>query len=208
MATYLLATLFLAADPPLSREAAFDAARNKYDAMILAASKAHFENDIKAKKNAIARAKKSVIDPAVPGQTLTEDGQVQFPNAESKQRAVSDAIANLAKSEADFELWKNGALKVSPGITSLEFSKLAIGQVGALSGVVVISILDGNTALVRMTSPHNLRLEITPVEISGRSTQGWRVSDDPVLIRGVFWVSGKRTTGKQSIFVIEPLFSD
>ncbi len=203
--TYLLAMLFFTADPPVGHDAAFKAARAKYDALIAAAEKSQPMASINKAKAGLADLKRSVINPGVPGMTITTDdmnlryGPIQFPDARSRQQAIENATETLKKSEADFELRKNGSLPpIKIELPALEFSKLAVGQVGQIGAVETISVLDGTDTLVRMVSIKTGRPEVTPVVVAGRSDR----------FSGVFWVSGKRTIGKQSLFVIEPLFSD
>jgi hypothetical protein len=205
MATYLLVTLFFTADPAIDREAALKAARAKYDAMISAAEKAYPKAAINKAKADLADLRRSVVNPGIPGMSISVDGNnvrygpIQFPDSRSRQRAIDEATAKLKKVEADSELRKNGLLPaVKTEVMPLEFTKLAVGQVGQLGIVEIVSVLDEGDTLARMMSWKNAVPETTPVVIIGRSTT-------PEL---VFWVSGKRTIGKQSLFVIEPLFAD
>jgi hypothetical protein len=212
MAALLLA-LSLLGEP--SREEALMAAQAKRDALQATADKAQMQDAVKSKKETVAAMKRVKINPAVPGLTtmMVPDGkggfvqgETEFPDARSKQQYVDKALAELASAEIDFKLWQDGALKVSAPLPELVGEKLSVGQVGRLPLVRILSHdRTSATSLARFTSSRGGG-QFLPNPVIIDNFQILRpLADDVVSFKETFWVSGKKTVGKQTLFVIEPL---
>ena len=211
--TYLLSLLFFVVAAEDDRAKAVEAARARYDKLVIEAERNLLTEEIRAKKQALADIKRAAIDPGVPGQTsvMKDRGDgvfvsagMQFPTAEAKRSAESRAGEELKKAEANLDLWKNGLTHPSVTLPPIEFDRASVGQVGTIRAFEVLSVSDHQTALVRVSSRIADRFDAAPVIMFGFPTVALK-RDQVIALGDAFWVSGKRTVGKQSVFVVEPV---
>ena len=211
MITFLLATAIVCQD---DRAAAIAKAQVEYKAVLKDTERRAVEFAITHAKRHMAEVSRATIDPNVRGLTAApifkSNGQVigysiQFPDAEQKRAAIAEAKRAIERAEGNLDLWKNGAYHPMVDVPELNPGKLSIGQVGPLpSGALVGIDANGKTAMLRF-------LKVTaPVIIDNIDTTRIAMmrEGDSVSMPWVFWISGKRTIGKQVMFVAEPLEVD
>lgn len=160
------------------RAEAVKAAKEKYAAMIVAAEREYLEAEL---RNAKA------------GRT---------------SRQVVEAAQN------NLDLWKAGlysprdSAKILPPLKNPESIK--VGDIGTLLPFELVSILDENTTLIRTrkSAEFDPARNTVPFVLSRRTDDLEGLGNEITIYGTPFWVSGKRTVGKQSLFVIEPLLSE
>lgn len=204
MLTLLLALSLPLADDPHA------AAVAKYKVLLTQAEKSLLDAGLRGAKRELADARRGMIDPlAARGSTIRMvdrgDGvfvqakePLRFGSADDKRTAIENAEKRLAVAESDFDLWKAGKYRPSVTVPTLDTVKLAIGQVGMLPAVRLVS--PGEPVLIRGGAPRPMILEgYAPDRLP---------TGEQFTLAVPFWVSGKRTIGTQSLFVVEPLSLD
>lgn len=206
----LIAIALLAQEVP--REQRVVAAQKKYSKLVEDTERQYLESQVRAAKVRISEMRDAAIDPLKRGYSVEMadrgDGvfvEVKrsraFESAALKERAIESEQRLLRQAESDLDLWKNKALRPPVDIPRLP-EKLAVGQVGQLPPASLLERLDGQDAGL-----FRIRGSPLPVVVVGRDLSDFAPNIDYQLSGG-YWVSGKRTIGRQSLFVIEPIQRD
>lgn len=211
MAVLLVMACLVADDA--SRDKAIAAAQKRYAALVADTTAKELEDRVRRSRKTIVEMNAARIDPRMRGYSVEKinrgdgvfvevKGSQAFESAAIKSRTIEAETRGLKRAESDLELWKNGALRPAVDVPPLPVSKLAVGQVGRMPPVELIEILDEDT-----TGLFRVHLLGTPVVIVAREPVQL-VPGVAYQLHGGYWVSGKRTIGKQSLFVIEQLPRD
>lgn len=155
----------------------------------------------------LAEARRAALDKY---ETMLRDAEKRHLEQEIRNAKAGRMNVQIIKiAENNLELWKSGAYRPPESAYLLPYlpnpDTIKVGDVGRLMPFSIASIVDEHMAVIRTKKSQQFgsALNTTPFILNRRTNDF--PGTDVEIPKTPFWVSGKKTLGKQTLFIIEPL---